>query len=114
MEFTNILISLLISVTMLKFQPKSNKDRAMFIGLVLIVTYLITRNSRTSLLITTISFLLHSILENNMDSIKGLISSKKEHFGESDTDDEDEEGEETETSDDGEETDGTETSSESD
>ena len=78
---------------MMKFQPKTNNEKLMFIGIVFVVSFLLTKDIRNSILIVVISYLINNILKDNLDSIKKMFGLSKENFsGDSDSEDEDEEG----------------------
>ena len=89
MELLKVSISLIVAILMLKFQPENNNERLMFVGLTMVVSYLLTKDIRNSILIVIISYLINNILKSNMNSIKNIIGSKRENF----VDDSDEEGE---------------------
>ena len=93
MELLKVSISLIIAVLMMKFQPKTNNEKLMFIGIVFVVSFLLTKDIRNSILIVVISYLINNILKDNLDSIKKMFGLSKENFsGDSDSEDEDEEG----------------------
>ena len=112
---------------MMKFQPKTNNEKLMFIGLIFVVSFLLTKDIRNSILIVVISYLLNNILKENLEDITKILGLSKENFS-VDSEDEDEEDEEEDESeeenfsgsesgseeetDDGEETDGEETDDE--
>ena len=70
----------------------------MFVGLTMVVSYLLTKDIRNSILIVIISYLINNILKSNMNSIKNIIGSKRENFVD-DSDEEDESGSEDDLSD---------------
>ena len=127
MELLKVSISLIIAVLMMKFQPKTNNEKLMFIGLIFVVSFLLTKDIRNSILIVVISYLLNNILKENLGAITKILGLSKENFS-VDSEDEDEEDEEEDESeeenfsgsesgseeetDDGEETDGEETDDE--
>jgi|SaaInlV_165m_DNA_3_1040750.scaffolds.fasta_scaffold63320_2 hypothetical protein len=95
MELLKVSISLIIAVLMMKFQPKTNNEKLVFVGLVFVVSFLLTKDIRNSLLIVVISYLLHNILKENLGSITKMFGLSKENFS-VDSDDEDEEEDESE------------------
>ena len=80
---------------MMKFQPKTNNEKLMFVGLTFVISFLLTKDVRNALLIVIISYLIHSILENNKESITKLLSPTKENFS-ADSESEDESDDESE------------------
>ena len=98
MELLKVSISLIVAILMLKFQPENNNERLMFVGLTMVVSYLLTKDIRNSILIVIISYLINNILKSNMNSIKNIIGSKRENFVD-DSDEEDESGSEDDLSD---------------
>ena len=93
MELLKVSISLIIAVLMMKFQPKTNNEKLVFVGLVFVVSFLLTKDIRNSLLIVVISYLLHNILKENLGSITKMFGLSKENFS-VDSDDEEDESEE--------------------
>ena len=98
MELLKVSISLIVAILMLKFQPENNNERLMFVGLTMVVSYLLTKDIRNSILIVIIPYLINNILKSNMNSIKNIIGSKRENFVD-DSDEEDESGSEDDLSD---------------
>ena len=80
MELLKVSISLIVAILMLKFQPENNNERLMFVGLTAVVSYLLTKDLRNSILIVIISYLLNSIIKNNLNSITSVLGGKKENF----------------------------------
>ena len=80
---------------MMKFQPKTNNEKLMFVGLVFVVSFLLTKDIRNSTLIVVISYLLHNILKENLGSITKMFGLSKENFS-VDSEDEDEDEDESE------------------
>ena len=95
MELLKVSISLIIAVLMMKFQPKTNNEKLMFVGLVFVVSFLLTKDIRNSTLIVVISYLLHNILKENLGSITKMFGLSKENFS-VDSEDEDEDEDESE------------------
>ena len=73
---------------MLKFQPNSNNEKLMFIGLTFVVSYMLTKDLRNAILIVVISYLLNNILKDNLNSITKVMNLSKENFRNDDTSDE--------------------------
>ena len=95
MELLKVSISLIIAVLMMKFQPKTNNEKLVFVGLVFVVSFLLTKDIRNSILIVVISYLLHNILKENLGSITKMFGLSKENFS-VDSDDEDDDEDESE------------------
>jgi len=110
MEIIKVILSLSISVMLMRFQPKSNNEQMIFVALIFAISFIITKDLRSSTLIVVIAYLLSNIITNNIKSIRGLLKANKEGFNSSDDSDDssEESGEESdgsETGDSGEESD---------
>ena len=75
MELLKVSVSLIIAVLMLKFQPKSNNERLMFVGLTFVVSYMLVKDLRNKTESTNPNEILNGNIDEFLDA--GVINQIK-------------------------------------